>query len=150
MRFHAPWPISPRDICLYGYGVDMLEESNSVAILVRSCTPQDPHDHPSIPRGTVRASTKYAGFLLTPQTESTTIVRTMTNSDPKIDYVPYTLLNLVTKHLAPYFFTMLRTQAVACTTAGSPYNQRIQTNPIYEDMRKMLERFNLNANQINS
>lgn len=47
---------------MYGFGVDMLEESSSVAVIVRSCRPSDgDHNHVAVPHGVVRVDTKRAG-----------------------------------------------------------------------------------------
>ncbi len=46
---------------MYGFGVDMLEEDSSIAVIVRSCKEDDMHNHPPVPHHVVRVDTKRAG-----------------------------------------------------------------------------------------
>jgi hypothetical protein len=80
-------------------------------------------------------------FLMTPLTATSTRVQIISNTDPKMAYVPYWLLNLVTKHLAHMSFSMLRAQAASCTQLGSPYLARINSNPIYQDLIEILRKY---------
>jgi len=138
-RTQALWPVAARDTCMYGYGVDLIKDESSVVVMVRSCKDTDEHDHPPAPHGVVRVDTKRAGFLLKPLSPTSTYVQVITNTDPKMALIPYWLLNMVTTRLCHLFFVMLRNQAAACAQIGSAYYERINTNPIYLELKQQLE-----------
>jgi len=134
---------------LLGYGVDLLEEKGIVVAMIRSCVPEDMPEHPLPPTDPqiVRCDIKFAGWMMRPISENETSVIMMANADPKFSYVPYALLNLVTKHLAFKMFSRLETQAQSITE-GSEYDQKMKENPeLYGEIEKRLKDFFLRMEQ---
>jgi len=109
----ASWVVSPRELLLYGYGVDMMEENKLVA-MAKSPT-QVELDFlkqkfnyelpPEGKNGTCRMTCHLAGILLEPVDETTTRVSVLSNNDPKVQ-LPYWIINLVTKKFASFIFVV--------------------------------------------
>eukprot|EP01112_Ceratiomyxa_fruticulosa_P019930 TRINITY_DN664_c0_g1_i1.p1 TRINITY_DN664_c0_g1~~TRINITY_DN664_c0_g1_i1.p1 ORF type:complete len:360 (-),score=70.90 TRINITY_DN664_c0_g1_i1:76-1155(-) len=138
-KFQLPFPIASRDFCLYGFGADLLEEDDSVAVVVRSCKDTDQHEHPPVKSGNVRLDIYYAGFLLTSISPTQTLVRAIGNCDPHIPLVPYSLINLITKQIAHFYFSMLAQHAKSLEDKNSPYHARIESQAIYKEIREIIE-----------
>ncbi|ELR21892.1 uncharacterized protein ACA1_007800 [Acanthamoeba castellanii str. Neff] len=117
---HLPWPISSRDVLLYGYGVDNLEEDRAV-IMIRSAGEGDIEPHLIPP---VKSH---------PISENQTRLVMMTNVDPKLAYMPYTLLNWATKEIE-----------------GSKYEELIAENEVfYADIKAKLSSLSFGARDDN-
>jgi len=139
MRSQVPWPLHHRDCCMYGYGVDLLEEKGCIVITVRSCTEneQERHSHPSLPERHVRMDCKFGGTLLKPISTTRTHVTMLSNVDPKLGLVPYWILNFVTHQLSYQFFQMLRKNSMKME--GTEYEKRIQDQPkVYGELKDRL------------
>lgn len=77
-------------------------------------------------------------MLVQPLEFNKTKVILLANADPKLSLIPYSLLNLVTKNLAHFAFTVfqvefnLKNQTFANKAEnleGTPYQQKIESNP---------------------
>jgi len=141
MRGELPWPLYNRDICLYGYGVDMLEESDTIIIAVRSCTSKDAEQFqvelPPLPNFHCRVECKFGGMMMKPLSENSTSVVMLCNVDPKLSGVPYWLLNWITKQVAHVMFEALRVKF--SNIKGSIYEKRILEKPeIYQDAKNRI------------
>ncbi|GAM22793.1 hypothetical protein SAMD00019534_059680 [Acytostelium subglobosum LB1] len=135
-RVSCPWPVDDRDIVVYGYGIDLLEESNKVVVFARSFEDGDFEgvDLPDVPTKTVRVDTKISGFVMQPISPTQTFVQVVSLTDPKMAFIPYWLLNFITNQFAHYLFVSLRRQTKS--VASSPvYQERIKTNPLYNELK---------------
>jgi hypothetical protein len=63
---NMPWPLSARDMHLYGFGVDMLAEEKIVVVAIRDALPSDPTHEQPVQGNAVRVECKFAGVLLKP------------------------------------------------------------------------------------
>ncbi len=119
MKASLPWPMWARDVVLYGYGIDNLEEDESIVITVRSCNENEQKQWPTtLDEYTVRMDCKIGGsvkkffkrfyiatrFFAKPISTKETHVVMISNVDPKFNFIPYSLFNEVTKKLAHRMF----------------------------------------------
>jgi len=133
-----PFPMQTRDVCLFGSGVDILE-NDTIVISVHSCEKDfniakdeadhddknkdeekkdggkeeevnDHHNHLNTPEKTVRMTISLCGIKLVPTSKTKTSVVCIVNCDPKL-LVPYWLLNMVTKQFAPKVYETLEALA---------------------------------------
>lgn len=145
---HLPWPISSRDVLLYGYGVDNLEEDRAV-IMIRSAGEGDiePHLIPPV-KSHVRADVQFTGVMIQPISENQTRLVMMTNVDPKLAYMPYTLLNWATKVLSYQMWSTMAKHAQEIE--GSKYEELIAENEVfYADIKAKLSSLSFGARDDN-
>ena len=69
---NLPWPVSPRDVCLYGFGVDALEELGMVVVGIKSAGENEQEDQlsgisavelPKLSGRYVRIDCKMSGYV---------------------------------------------------------------------------------------
>ncbi|KAL6047522.1 hypothetical protein QOT17_021566 [Balamuthia mandrillaris] len=152
MRGALPWPFAHRDACVFGYGVDMLEDEGMVLAVVRDCKSDDLRTS-EVPAATnssyVRSEVKIAGFVLRPISENESDIIMMANADPKFNYLPYSLLNFGTKVLSFKMFAMLEEQCKSIDNEGpNDYKEKMEASPlIYGELRsRLLEHFQPHVN----
>eukprot|EP01116_Phalansterium_solitarium_P014515 TRINITY_DN32220_c0_g1_i1.p1 TRINITY_DN32220_c0_g1~~TRINITY_DN32220_c0_g1_i1.p1 ORF type:complete len:309 (+),score=111.01 TRINITY_DN32220_c0_g1_i1:122-1048(+) len=146
LRSQALWPVWARDVCLFGFGVDLLLERGAAVVAVRSMKPEDvPPDLPpgtettvQVPPKHVRAECRIGGFHLRPLTETSCECVIVSNADPMLAFLPKWLLNMVVHEVAHYAFSMLRKQAARATE----FRQRIDAKPhIYADVESRIDTY---------
>ena len=76
---------------------------------------------------------------LRPLSPTSTHVQVLINADPKLAYIPYWLFNFATKTFIHFAFSKFREQVAECCRKGSVYEERIQTDPLYVELRRLLE-----------
>ncbi|KAM9989413.1 hypothetical protein ACTFIY_005444 [Dictyostelium cf. discoideum] len=155
----CPWPVHDRDICLYGYGVDMLEEENQVVVVSRSIRDQDLIGNtslkyaetiiPQVKGNTVRAKSEISGFTIKPISATQTYVQVVSLTDPNMQLLPKWLLNFVTTQFCHYLFVMLRKQA-SDVASSNEYQSRIQSNPIYKEIKEKSDSYFNRIDSINN
>eukprot|EP01118_Nematostelium_gracile_P016977 TRINITY_DN712_c0_g1_i2.p1 TRINITY_DN712_c0_g1~~TRINITY_DN712_c0_g1_i2.p1 ORF type:complete len:215 (+),score=43.38 TRINITY_DN712_c0_g1_i2:250-894(+) len=139
LKASLPWPLPSRDACLYGYGVDLLED-DMVIIMVRSAHNDEFSNIPDIPRSFARVECKFGGMLVKPISPTSSKVIMLSNSDPKVPVIPYWLFNLVTKKLAHHMFETLRHKS--SKIEGTIYEERIRSQPeVYSDAIERLKKY---------
>ncbi|KYQ96841.1 hypothetical protein DLAC_04147 [Tieghemostelium lacteum] len=141
-RSVCPWPVSDRDVCLFGYGVDMLEEHDKIMVIARSVRDGDldgiSWKLPDPIKNVVRVDTKISGFTITPISETQTLVQVVSLTDPRMAMMPYWLLNFVTTQFCHYLFVMLRKQSKS-VQSSKHYKTAIETNPVYSELKQMAQ-----------
>ena len=141
------WVVSNREMVLYGYGVDAMEENKLLAI-ARSVVPSDVEklrekfeDFATPPEtpDRVRMHCHLAGLLFEPMGPTKTRVAVMSNADPKM-HLPYGIINMATKNVAHMMFVYLKNQAYNLKTAANgEYAKRINANGgLYDNIRQRL------------
>eukprot|EP01119_Soliformovum_irregulare_P020904 TRINITY_DN6840_c0_g1_i1.p1 TRINITY_DN6840_c0_g1~~TRINITY_DN6840_c0_g1_i1.p1 ORF type:complete len:148 (-),score=38.58 TRINITY_DN6840_c0_g1_i1:69-512(-) len=134
-----PWPLWNRDVCLYGYGVDLLER-DTVIVAVRSVHDNEFPEIPAVPNKHIRAECRVGGILAQPIAYNKTRVILLANADPKLAMVPYSLLNLVTKNLAHFAFSTFAHKAE--NLEGTEFQDRIDANPdMYGEVKARLDEY---------
>lgn len=136
------WVVSPREMVLYGYGADLMEENKliamaqtpspeALAMLQRRAQFTPPPPRP----GVVRMDCKLAGMLFEPLGPKTTRVSVLTNVDPMMD-MPYWVINKGTKQFAHMIMTFLRKQSC---NLNAEYRRRIdESGTLYDNIRSRL------------
>jgi len=165
-RAGLPWPMSDRDMFLYGFGADLLEE-DKVVIVVRSVNSKadeptsttaaadsdeddssnliSPEDLakimtvvPKSPGGAMRMDCHFAGFVMESLSETRTRLTVLINADPMMSAIPYWLLNYVMKQFGHLIFARL--EGLATGIKGSVFEERIQARPaLYADLQRRLD-----------
>eukprot|EP01132_Coremiostelium_polycephalum_P007673 gene7673-9440_t len=148
----CPWPVADRDICLYGYGVDMLDDYDQVVVVSRSVKENDfcknglSVELPKVPEKVVRCQTQISGFVLKPISKTQTFVQVISLTDPCMQYIPYWLLNMVTNQFCHHLFVMLRKQSEKVSTCKE-YQKRIASNPLYKEIKEKAESYFIKSSQ---
>jgi len=106
-RFYAPWPFADRTIYLVGRGIDALDEpSQSVYIVIRSVRPADGAAWRAAERMRERVADQRsvtvearACFELHPVSRGRTRVRLVGVFDPRIKFIPASLINWASRKI---------------------------------------------------
>jgi hypothetical protein len=135
-EFKFPWPISGRDMISYGSGVDMLEEDQSVLVVIK--TPD--LENFKLNEDNVHIMCNYAGIYIKYISENETKIILIANVDPKLDYVPNWIIN----YLLPSsgYYTLKHIQNVTEKLDGE-HRKRIENDEIYQDIARRLKNFEL-------
>lgn len=116
MKFGLPMPFSNRDLVMYAFGADSLEEDGAIYAAVRSCQTKDVADHhvvlPPVSGSDVRSQTKLSAHQFVPLTPNRTLVRFVSNVDLALGGVPSWLLNYISKQVSTKLIENLRKRVV--------------------------------------
>jgi hypothetical protein len=154
-RFAMTWPFHDRDICFYGYGIDMLEERKGVLIVGYSIDNDialQRHNEEYFPLGNnnahlknlpanqhdvVRISCDLGGFYVEYLSDHMTFVKIMARVDTKIPYIPPWLINGVTNHLAHKTLELLWHAAKQVEADQGEWKRRLQKD-VYQNFAQRL------------
>lgn len=128
-RLFSPWPLYPREVAVYGFAVDGLDEDNCILVYSRSLKDSDNIKSPEVSPKVVRANILFSGYELKPDTPSTTHVRFIFNVDPLLPYVPPALINWASRTLCRWSLYAMESRA---RTLPPAYAKRQNERPIYE------------------
>lgn len=134
--------VADRDVLLYGYGVNALQEQGILVVVAQSLREGQFPDVavPPLQAGLVRAQVHFFGGLIRPLTRTRTHFQLITNFDPNLQNVPYGVLNWASKKLGKKIFKTIAHQAAKF--AHSEHERRVQGNsPFYQHIRSSLEEF---------
>lgn len=119
-----PWPLAKRDAVVYGYAVDKLEDG-SIYIMCRSQDDESDarlfgYSIPEPNKGTVRMKIHSAGYVICVLlcmicrieikliNQNKAFVRVVANIDPVMAYVPYFLVNFITRQVVFMLYSLIR------------------------------------------
>ncbi|EFC42695.1 predicted protein [Naegleria gruberi] len=143
--FNLPWPFSPRDLISYAFAIDRLESDGSIMVSVQGITPATHPEYKDkigsyVSQDNVCAECEYASFLVKYVSPEETFVQIVGSVDPKLSYVPYWFINMVTDQIS--YLSMSKLRQVAKTVPHTEYQTRIDSNDeIYGDIKRRLEIF---------
>lgn len=131
---YAPWPLYDREVALYGYAVDGLDEDDCILVASRSLQREDNvqiHSEitGSLGKRTVNANVQFAGYELVPVTPSVTRVRCIFNADPQLSIVPMPLINWSSRMFCRWSLRAMESRAQKLPPS---YQQRKDTKVIYK------------------
>lgn len=135
---YTPWPMYNREIAVYGYAVDGLDDDdNCVLVMSRSLRDSDGIPIPEqyvnddgTPRGrAVRAHLHFSGYELTPINPDITAVRFVFNADPQLSFIPTPLVNWASLTLCRWSLRAMESRA---RQLPPMYEQRMKSKPIYD------------------
>lgn len=146
--------VSEREMCLYAYGVDMMEDNRLYAI-VRTPTNDDLEDFKTLIDGyaprkiepsPVRMHCYMAGIEIIPIGEDKTKVTLVTCVDVKM-MLPYWVINIATKQFAHMILGFLGDKAA---NLPDEYKKRINSNgSVYQNIKDRLRDDNDNNSNSN-
>jgi FYVE zinc finger len=139
-KVNLPWPFADREDIIEGRGVDLFE-NRAVVILLH-----DRDDAKDVwhgvqtpdPDGAQRIEMHMGGALIVPRGPENTFMCGLANIDPKISFIPTSLLNFINKHIAYYGFVLFRKKTRRIK--GSEHEKRIKEKvEIYGEVRRRLD-----------
>ncbi|PXF42782.1 hypothetical protein BWQ96_07489 [Gracilariopsis chorda] len=141
----APWPLYNRDVAVYAFAVDALDEDDCVMALTRSIDETHPLKEPVPPPSslsrTVRADMYNSGFILYPESPGVTKARFLYNVDPHLSFVPMALVNWGARTICRWSIRTLESRAKNLSRVSPLYEERIATEPFYEFVRRRLREY---------
>lgn len=144
---YVPWPLHDRDVTLFAFAVDALQDDDNesggtIIVSSRSVCETDPVSDvpPPAPR-VIRADFNTSGFELRPVSPTETHARFLYNCDPKIAFVPMTLVNWAARTLCRWSLRVLEARARQLSGVSPEYEERIATAPVYDTIRARLKSF---------
>ncbi|CAG9326512.1 unnamed protein product [Blepharisma stoltei] len=136
--------IARRETCLYGFGADLLQTHGAIMIICRSCDNEDTFKGVALPpRGkAIRAKVTFLGCMIKPIDRCRTYVKFISNFDPSIKFLPYSILNYFTKKLAKIGFRLIIKHAK--NFEGSEWQKRLdapENRELYGHIERVLENY---------
>jgi len=112
LELGLPYPLSNREVHLYGYGVNRLKENGSILILAESIDDNkefiERHQIKKVDNtGTVSIDFNFAGFEIIPVGPNRTRIHGVANVNPKFSWLPASLLNFVLKKAIQFIMDRL-------------------------------------------
>lgn len=150
---YTPWPMYNRDVALFAFAVDALDDADGNAILVtsRSLRADDPVENPppapasatglSMGGRVVRAAVHDSGFELLPLKPGVTRARFVYNVDPILRFVPMAVVNWAARTLCRWSLRVLEARARDLSRVSPDYGIRMDEQPVYERMRGRLAQY---------
>jgi hypothetical protein len=143
-QFSPPF-IDDRDLCIYGYGANLLSTHGCILIVARSCDDKDTFMDVSLPtkdRRLVRAQLNVMACMIKPLGPNKIHLKFINNMDPKVKFLPYRMLNLFSRKFAKRLFKMISKKA--SNFSGSKheeYTKLPQNVPFYDHIAKTLDEY---------
>merc|ERR1711871_1657396 len=133
MKFGLPVPFSDRDLVVYAFGADLLEEQGSIVVAVRSVQTKDVADHhvilPPVTGNDVRSTTNMSAHQFIPMEQDRTYVRVIINADLDVPGFPYFLINFLAKQVSHRLLVGLRERAPSVDPGGfSVFARRLRAH----------------------
>lgn len=144
MATYVPWPLYKRDVAVYAYAVDALDEEDggSVIVVSRSLTDTDGIEGvPEPAQRTVRVDMHESGFELVPVEPGVVKAKFLYNVDPKLAFVPMAFINWVARVLCRWSLRILESRARDLSEMPKAYGERLASSPIYEHIRLRQDQF---------
>lgn len=135
IQLFAPWPLWSRDVTVYGFAVDGLDEDDCLLVVSRSVRPSDaavPADAvPPVGRRVVRADLIASGYELRPISPGVTRARFLFRANPKLAYIPMALINWASRMLCRWSLRAMESRARSIEGMPRSYQERLHTRPLY-------------------
>lgn len=132
-----------RHTCLYGFGANLLSTEGCVVIYAKSCDQKGHFKGITLPKiDSTRAQVNILACILRPINETRISIQMLTNFDPNMYYLPYSILNFFTRKLAKGMFK--KVAKLAANFKGSVYEQRInseESREFYEHLARSEEEY---------
>merc|ERR1712137_192325 len=139
------WVLSAREMLLYAYGVDMMQEDNTLVAMAKTPSPGDLEyierdfnwtPPPEGRKGSIRMHCRLSGMIINRVNENTIRMSVFSDVDPRVQ-LPYWIINLTTKKFAYLVIALLRKKA---QNLDEEYKRRIAQGGIYDSIREILGR----------
>jgi hypothetical protein len=147
LELGLPYPLSNREVHLYGYGVNRLKENGSVLILAESVDDnKDFLQKNNVQKlqnsGTVNMDIHFAGFEITPLGPNKCRIYGIANVNPKFTWLPASLLNFVLKKGMQFITDRLVKKAK--NFKGSLWEKEVvkeEKKPFYDWLNNIVEEY---------
>lgn len=145
IEIFAPWPLNKRDIAVYAFAVDGLDEDDCVMVVTNSINDLHPvaEKVPSSSESSrnIRVDLQTSGFVLLPETPGVTKAKFLYNIDPQLAFVPMALVNWIARMICRWSIKMLETRAQDLNALSPVYEERMRSHSFYEIVRRRLDEF---------
>jgi len=137
------WVLSAREMMLYAYGVDMMQEDNTLVAMAKTPSPGDLEyvekeynwtPPPEGRKGSIRMDCRLAGMIIQRVNENTIRMSVFSDVEPKVQ-IPYWIVNLTTKKFAYLVISLLRKKA---QNLDEEYKLRIAKGGLYDSIREII------------
>jgi len=137
------WVLSAREMLLYAYGVDMMQEDNTLVAMAKTPSPGDLEyvereyqwtPPPEGRKGSIRMDCRLAGMIIQRVNETTIRMSIFSDVEPKVQ-LPYWIVNLTTKKFAYLVIALLRKKA---QNLDEEYQKRISKGGLYDSIREII------------
>lgn len=146
VRVKVPWPVSNREVVFRYFALEYLEEDIVIVLLKSVSNSQQideniqgfsSEDIPSA-EGTVRMD--LMGGLSLQKVDSTqSYFRTIANLDIKLDFMPPSLINFISRQLIGHGFKLYQKTVLAASSSDENFRKIIETGPMYRRIREGLQ-----------
>ncbi|KAJ1697074.1 hypothetical protein LUZ63_005586 [Rhynchospora breviuscula] len=146
MRVKVPWPVSDREALLHYFEIEYLKE-DLVLVLINTISDKEEVDisthgftREGIPKadGTVRLD-MVGGFVLQKINEEKSYIRAIYNMDIKLDFVPASMINFVSRQLVASGHKLFQ-KAVGTVAASDEDYQNALRDPLYARIRNTIKK----------
>lgn len=140
----APWPLHSRDVAVYAYAVDALDEEDGGSVMVASRSLQDSDNVEGVPEPaakTVRIDMHSSGFELIPEEPGVIKAKFLYNVDPKLSFIPMSLINWCARMFCRWSLRILESRGKDLSKLPKEYQERLDSSPVYEHIRNRLDEF---------
>ncbi|KAL5720730.1 hypothetical protein ACHQM5_013370 [Ranunculus cassubicifolius] len=144
IRMKVPWPLSEREVVLNYFEMEYLEDG-FVIVLLNSVSDTDVDKYVEeftefeLPnsKDTVRMDLKVGGFAMKKITSNTSYFRTVGNIDLKLDFIPPSLLNFMSRQLLGGACKLFQKTAVTLAKNDEGFRKALE-DPLYARIRENL------------
>lgn len=110
-KFNMP-VISDRECVLYGYGVNLIKSRNCIFVTGRSCDDEPTFKGVSLPKvNGVRSKVNFFGACFRPIDRDFVEMKLISNMDPKLSLLPYSVFNYLLRKFASKVFNKIADNA---------------------------------------
>lgn len=135
--------IAKRASCLYGYGLNMLNTDGVVMVIARSV------ENVHVPSNMTMAKVNFFGCLIHPLSESSIHVKFISNFDPNLRFLPYSLLNWAVRKISSLMFSKLVEKTKNFNQSEYPERMKLEENiEFYKHLEESFQEYLENLNKI--
>ncbi|XP_057825650.2 uncharacterized protein LOC131037510 isoform X1 [Cryptomeria japonica] len=144
VRMKIPWPLLPREMIFRYFELEYFEE-DSVFVLLKSVSDSQLDNNingfssEDIPpaNGTVRMDLM-GGFALQKVDSAQSYFRTIVNLDIKLDFVPPSLINFISRQLIGHGYKLYQKSVLAASSGEGKFREILEHGPMYIRIREGL------------
>ena len=127
--------VAKRAVCLVGYGYNLLNTDGLVMIVSKSV------ESGNLSKYTM-AKLNFFGCLIRPLTENSIQVKIISNFDPKISFLPYSLLNWLVRKMAKTIFEKITEESKKFENSEYPKRMLLPENlEFYEHLQRSRDEY---------
>jgi len=133
------WPLEDRELWLYCYGVDLLEEEDKILVVIQNSCPGEEFSKKMTKKCAPVEMEFSGGIVLVPVSETSTKLTMMFSIDQKMSFLPKAIKTMISEILLLEMFENIVEEA-----KSDKYQKRIQENPdTYQELQGILNEHKL-------